>query len=97
MFCRYRCPSLGLRINSSRYPDVYGFPGFRVALAYASLPGMTIQYLFRDTTLIQLHIHDHKLIRSQRLLKHRLQIFLFRHSESFGAVELSQARQVGDK
>ena len=28
--------------GESRYPDVFEIPGFRVALAIASLPGMTI-------------------------------------------------------
>jgi|SoiMethySBSTD1v2_1073268.scaffolds.fasta_scaffold68016_4 hypothetical protein len=42
-------PSLRLRINSSRYPErayairPYGIPGFRVALAIATLPGMTFE------------------------------------------------------
>jgi hypothetical protein len=33
--------------GGSRYPDAFEIPGFRVALAIASLPGMTIE-LFRE-------------------------------------------------
>jgi len=32
------------RTGESRYPDVLEFPGFRVALAIASLPGMTMHF-----------------------------------------------------
>jgi len=31
-----------LRTGSGRYPDAFEIPGFRDALATASLPGMTI-------------------------------------------------------
>ncbi|HEY6366395.1 MAG TPA: hypothetical protein VI585_16540, partial [Candidatus Binatia bacterium] len=33
--------------RESGYPEVFDFPGFRVALAIASLPGMTTE-LFKD-------------------------------------------------
>jgi len=31
------------RTGGNRYPDAFEIPGFRVALAIASLPGMTIE------------------------------------------------------
>ena len=41
--------------GGSRYPDAFEIPGFRVALAIASLPGMTIElcceFLSQDTSL----------------------------------------------
>ena len=33
---RHTGPSIALRINSSRYPDAFEIPGFRVALAIAA-------------------------------------------------------------
>ena len=40
--------------GGSRYPDAFEIPGFRVALAIASLPGMTIElcceFLSQDTS-----------------------------------------------
>src|SRR5262245_28891472 len=41
-------------------------------------------------SLVQLHIHDHELIRRQRLLENRLQFFFLGHGEAFGAVELGE-------
>ena len=42
--------------GGSRYPDAFEIPGFRVALAIASLPGMTIElcceFLSQDTSYL---------------------------------------------
>jgi hypothetical protein len=48
MFCRHA--------GENRHPETFENPGFRVALAIASLPGMTFEIcselLFHDTTLL---------------------------------------------
>jgi hypothetical protein len=47
--------------------------------------------------LIHLHIYDDRVIRSQRLLKNRFQLFLLRHAEAFSAVEFGEFGEVGDE
>jgi len=41
-------------------------------------------------SLIQLHIHNHEIIRRERLLENRFQFFFLCHGEAFGTVELSE-------
>jgi hypothetical protein len=51
-FAKIRWPSRR-HARESGHPEAFNFPGFRVALATASLPGMTIQLCggLQDTTL----------------------------------------------
>jgi hypothetical protein len=46
----------GRHAGANRHPEVFENPGFRVALAIASLPGMTIELccelLFHDTSMV---------------------------------------------
>jgi len=49
--------------GGSRYLDAFEIPGFRVALAIASLPGMTIdlccEFLSQDTSIALLILSDY--------------------------------------
>jgi len=46
-----------------------------------------------SVSLIQLDVDHNELIRRERLLEHRPQLFLARHAEAFGAVEFREARE----
>ena len=50
-----------------------------------------------SVSLIQLDVDHNELIRRERLLEHRPQLFLARHAEAFGAVEFGELGEIWNK
>jgi len=70
----------------------YGFLDLPPFYEFTALP---LKIMQPNPSSVQLHIHHHKIIRRQRLLKYRLQFFFACHGEGFGTVELDQASESG--
>jgi hypothetical protein len=54
-------------------------------------------YYGRLDALIQFHIDDDEVVRCQRFLKDRFEVFLACHAVAFGAVKLGQLGEIGDE
>jgi hypothetical protein len=84
-FCYYQSPPVC-------FEHAIYFAYLHVTIPKENSPVASLSINSRDAILllIQLHIHDDEIIRRQRLLKNRFQLFLLCHAEALGAVELRE-------